>query len=85
MGRVMPLIKEFVADYMPTHEGAAIEVLVKELACRWGLKPDTLWDVEVPPGVLQGGLTITKALSAARDEWLRQQQLAAEHSAGGLL
>ena len=71
---------------MPTHEGAAIDVLVEELACRWGLKLDKLWDVEVPPGaVLQGGLTITKALSAARDEWLRQQQLAAEHSAGGLL
>ena len=76
MGRVMPLIKEFVADYLPTHEGAAIEVLVEELACRWGLKPDKLWDVEVPPGVLEGGLTIAKALSATRAEWLRQKQLA---------
>ena len=75
-GRVMPLIKEFVADYLPTHEGAAIEVLVEELACRWGLKPDKLWDVEVPPGVLEGGLTIAKALSATRAEWLRQKQLA---------
>ena len=56
--------------------GTPIEVLVEELACRWGLKPDKLWDVEVPPGVLEGGLTIAKALSATRAEWLRQKQLA---------
>ena len=64
-----PLIEEFVADYMPTHQGAAVEDLVEELARRWGLNPDTLWEFEAPPG-----LTMAKALSAARSEWLRLQR-----------
>ena len=64
-----PLIEEFVADYMPTHYFAAVEDLVEELARRWGLNPDTLWEFEAPPG-----LTMAKALSAARSEWLRLQR-----------
>ena len=64
-----PLIEEFVADYMPTHYFAAVEDLVEELARRWGLNPDTLWEFEAPPGV-----TMAKALSAARSEWLRLQR-----------
>jgi len=64
-----PLIEEFVADYMPTHYCAAVEDLVEELARRWGLNPDALWEFEAPPG-----LTMAKALSAARSEWLRLQR-----------
>jgi len=66
-----PLIEEFVADYMPTHQGAAVEDLVEELARRWGLKPDKLWEFEAPPGVFV--FLLAKALSAKRDEWLRKQ------------
>ncbi len=47
----MPLMEEFVADYMPTHQGAAVEDLVEELARRCELKPDKLWEFEAPPGV----------------------------------
>ena len=36
---LMPLIEEFVADYMPTHQGAAVEDLVEELARRWDSTP----------------------------------------------
>ena len=68
---LMPLIEEFVADYMPTHQGAAVEDLVEELARRWGLKPDKLWEFEAPPGVFV--FLLAKALSAKRDEWLRKQ------------
>ena len=65
-----PLIEEFVADYMPTHQGAAVEDLVEELARRWGLNPDALWEFEAPPA----GLSMAKALSAALSEWLRLQR-----------